>query len=259
MKIGHAVSKDLIRWENRKSAIEARKEQWDSAHVWAPGVVKYDGAWYMLYTGMKDDIYQQIGVVISEDLEHWHYPVAAPVIDVSQYDWAACQHNGYTNCRDPYIFRWQGDWLCYYTAMHKEGVAALGVAASKDLLHWQDRGCVLKRPIQNGEGQGTNMIESPCVFHVGEKIYLVYNQGCGIRYLVSNDPFNFEGLSIKIFQDGIYNFELLDSETGLFAYANGGYYSCVRFGYVEFLENTIKFVNSKYRPQQIWHKFNRMI
>jgi len=232
-KIGHAVSNDLIHWETREPAILAGNAPWDSAHVWAPSVVRHNGVWYMLYTGMKDDIYQQIGVATSDDLEHWHYPVDTPVIDVSQYDWAAYETEGYTNCRDPYIFRWQNEWLCYYTAMHQDGTAALGVAGSSDMLHWQDKGCVLKRPIQNNEGRGTNMIESPCVFHIGAKIFLFYNQGTGIRYIASDDPMNFEGQPLRKFQDGIYNFEMLDSKTGLFAYASGGYYSCVRFGYVK--------------------------
>lgn len=83
VKIGHAVLNNQARWETREPAIFARRGQWDSAHVWAPGIVKHNDAWYMLYTGMRDDIYQQIGVARSDDLEHWHYPVAAPVIDVS--------------------------------------------------------------------------------------------------------------------------------------------------------------------------------
>lgn len=243
-KIGHAVSKDLLRWETRTPAIRARKKHWDSAHLWAPSVVEHEGAWFMLYTGMRDDIYQKIGAAISDDLETWRYPCEEPVIDVAHYDWTGYAPNSYTNCRDPYVFRWKDEWICYYTAMHRDGDAALGIAVSRDMLHWQDRGWALKRPQQNGEGSGTYMIESPCVFSTGNKIFAVFNQGKGIRYTLSDDPFDFNVASVKPFQDAIYNFEILDVQTGLFAYANGGYYSSIRFGYADFVNDRIEFAPS---------------
>lgn len=244
-KIGHAFSKDLISWTTRKPAITARKGKWDSAHLWAPTVVEYNGLWHMLYTGMKDDINQKIGLAVSADLENWEYPCPDSVIDVSLFDWADSSPDGYTNCRDPYIFRWENRWLCYYTAKHKDGLTALGVAASKDLTHWEDCGTALKRPWMNGESNGTYLIESPCVFQFREKIFLVFNQGGGIRYTVSEDPFNFNNAPVEVFHDGIYNFEILDVKTGLFAYAGGGYYSCLRLGYADFSGNKLQFKETK--------------
>ena len=54
---------------------------------------------------------------------------------------------------------------------------------------------------------------------------------------------DFEGQPVKRFQDGIYNFELVDVKTGLFAYASGGYYSCLRFGYAKLSSDSIKFAS----------------
>lgn len=240
-KIGHAFSKDLLQWETRAPAIVAREGCWDSAHVWAPTVVRHEGLWYMLYTGMKEDINQKIGVAVSKDLENWSYPCAEPVIDTSRYGWTEWSSEGYTHCRDPYLFRRKDEWLCYYTAAEKGWAPVTGVAASKDLIHWEDRGWVLKTQYQNGEGRGTEMIESPCVFEAKGKIFLTYTQGFGIRYVVSEDPFDFRNAPVQRLQDGIYNFEILDTETGLFAYANLAYYSCLRFGCVGISHTDLQF------------------
>lgn len=238
-KIGHASSNDLVSWTTCAPAIVGRNGKWDSAHLWAPTVVESKGIWYMLYTGMTDDINQKIGLVTSKDLETWEYPCPNPVIDAASYNWSEILPE-YNNCRDPYILKWGNKWLCYYTAKHKDGLPALGVAESKDLFQWEDRGFALRRPWMNGESSGTYLIESPCVFQVDKKIFLVFNQGEGMRYTVSDDPFNFEKTPVKVLQNGIYNFEILDIKTGLFAYACDGYFSKLRLGYVSFSENELQ-------------------
>jgi sucrose-6-phosphate hydrolase SacC (GH32 family) len=65
--LGHAVSKDLIHWEECEPALVKRSKKWDSAHLWAPSVVETNGSWYMLYTGMDDSINQKIGVATSDN------------------------------------------------------------------------------------------------------------------------------------------------------------------------------------------------
>jgi hypothetical protein len=233
-KIGHAVSKDLATLTPASPAICARVGEWDSAHLWAPSAVQSGGKYWMFYTGMSDDLCQKIGVAVSDDLFEWEYPLQQPVVDVTRYAWAASDPRGYTSCRDPYVVRLDGVWGCYYTARSMKGDPVVGIAVSLDLLDWEDRGYVLSRPLHGSESGGTSGTESPCVFRRGDLYYLVYNQGRGIRYTFSDNPFDFGSEPIRRLMDGIYNFEMLDLAKGLFAYADIGYYSCLRFGMVEF-------------------------
>jgi len=239
--IGHAISNDLLHWQTQDDAIQRRTDSWDWAHVWAPSVVRNSGRWYMFYTGMDEAIYQRMGVAVSEDLTNWQYPQEKPVLDVLDYPWAKAggvlndaSLSGYVNCRDPFVVKFGDDWLCYYTALSNTDKAVIAVASSRDLISWKDGGIVAERPIQNAQQEGIYMMESPAVFDYNDRYYLVYNQARGIKYIMSENPFDFSAGNTNVLIDGLYNFEMLDRETGLFACANMGYYSSLRFGLVDF-------------------------
>jgi hypothetical protein len=248
IKLGHALSKNLRNWSWQEPVLHARKGQWDGAHVWAPSIAYSDGMWYMLYTGMGDEIDQKIGLATSKDLWTWAYPKDKPVIDVSGYSWAGYDPGGYSNCRDPYVTCFDHHWLCYCTAMGKSGQSVMGLASSTDLLTWQDAGYVLEKPVFNNEEGGyTSMTESPCVFQRGSFFYLVYNHGYGIRYIISDRYDDFQSRPVHKLIDECYNFEILDVDSGLFAFCNGScgtgnVYSSLCFGYVSFQEKVMQIV-----------------
>ena len=242
-KIGYSVSPDLLEWDVQESPITARAGKWDCGHVWAPAVVKQDDYWYMFYTGTNDGLFQKIGIVISKDLKNWEYPCEEAVIDASAYPWSKpCgvyideAYPEYFNCRDPYLIEHDGTWLCYYTARTgNEGndEAVLALATSNDLVHWNDRGYVLTQPIFGSDGEGTYMVESPCVFRCGDTFYVVYNQGRGMKYVASQDPYSFRDCEPKTLMDHVFNFEVIDLESGLFAYAEHGDWMKLFFGTFE--------------------------
>ena len=257
-KLAHATSPDLVRWDFHEPAIQARPGKWDNSKVWAPGINKFEKEWYMCYTGVDNDIHQKIGIVKSNNLWEWTYPIDEPIIDASKFPWS--QVGGvyedsifpkYFNCRDPFILEHDNKFLCYYTARTKNenNEAVVGLATSVDFINWQDVGYVLARPIFNGEGKGTYMTESPFVFKNGEYFFLVFNQGEGVRYCTSNTPYDFSSVEPRRFVDHIINFDLIDISSGLFAYSQankyyrnssmGGAYQHIRFGLCEIKDDLL--------------------
>ena len=236
--IGHGVGKDIFSMNQITDAIDIRQRCNDCSHIWAPSVVYNNGKWHMFYTAVKDE-YQTIAVAHSDDLYNWNRHNKNTVIDCGVFYWALSDKNGYTNCRDPYVTYLSGTWYCYYTAMNTNGNACVGVCTSNNLVKWHDRGTCLERIWQNGEGAGTELCESPCVFMKDGLYYLVYSQGLGLKYAVSYDPLDFSASPIMVLHPGSlpnnvpYNFELLDINTGLFGYLCGGYYSLAAFGFCD--------------------------
>jgi len=191
----------------------------------------------MFYTVVGGKHYQSIGYATSDDLFNWTTAEDNIVIDCINFDWAAAHTNSYTNCRDPYITNYDGTWYCYYTALLKNGDGCIGVCVSNDLITWHDKGYCLQRPYN--EGPGTEVCESPCSFRKDGLYYIVYNQGLGLKYAVSDNPISFSASPIQVLNTGElpnhvpYNFELLDADTGLFGYLCGGYYSYAAYGFCD--------------------------
>ena len=243
--IGHGAGSDIFSISKVANAISTRKNLYDNGHVWAPSIVWADGKWQMFYTAATDKLYQTIAVGYSDDLYNWFAPEDNVVADCKDFGWAMSQANDYTDCRDPHITEYDGVWYCYYTARLKNGNACIGVCTSEDLLTWQDRGFCLERAYRNNEAMGTEMCESPCAFRKDGIYYIVYNQGMGMKYAVSDNPLDFTcspnfTLHTGELPDNVpYNFEFLDADTGLFGYLCGGYYSYAAFGFCEINRGTL--------------------
>lgn len=233
--IGHLAGSSLPALERTEDALSVREGACDSCHVWAPSVVYAEGEWRMFYCAVSHGV-QTIAVAHSGDLYHWARREHGAVIDCRSLTWAMVNPDGSTDCRDPYVVNFGGAWYCYVTLRHLNGNAAVGVFRSRDLKTWKDLGPCLEQPWRGGEETGTELCESPCVFQKDGLYYLVYNQGAGLRYAVSETPTDFRRSPIRRPYSGetpwcVYNFELLDAGTGLFGYLCGGYFSSLRFGY----------------------------
>ncbi|HET7250264.1 MAG TPA: family 43 glycosylhydrolase [Gemmatimonadales bacterium] len=161
---------------------------WDDAHVWAPSMVRQDGKWYMVYTGVSarsGD--QRIGYAVANyidttDTEWRRPPVRHWVFSANNTNTWADTASHPQQCRDPFVMGDPdsvGRWLMYYVATDRSThKMAVGVARSDSgtLETWRDLGEV---EITNQDSLNTVRIESPHVFPSADSSfwYLTYTDG----------------------------------------------------------------------------------
>lgn len=132
-QIGVAYSDDFVNWkkyENNPILTIGKPEDWDSKSVKIPVVIKKDDTYYMLYTGMGDNIVA-IGLATSKDLFHWEKYPNNPVMVGRKDSWNPL----ITTC--PNIVLKDGKYYIVYRGMknlYKE--QKLGIAYSDDLTNW---------------------------------------------------------------------------------------------------------------------------
>lgn len=180
-RIGHASSPDLIEWRHQGTALVPDPEGWDDLALWTGSVVRGDdGRWRMFYTainsrghGLRD---QQIGLVESDDLQHWRRVTDQPVVrpDPRWYRTLDEDQAASETWRDPFVFRDpDGDgWRMLITARaigadrNDDGV--LAEARSADLRNWR-----LGPPITE-PGAGFGQLEVPQVRLIEGQPVLVF-------------------------------------------------------------------------------------
>jgi glycosyl hydrolase family 32 len=149
-QIGHAVSHDLIDWDDLGTALAPARGGWDDLALWTGSVVRGDdGRWRMYYTaittagyGLRD---QRIGLAESDDLATWRRVGDRPVLDPDPRWYRTIEEDPRRSetWRDPYVFRDpEGDgWHMLVCARvraaprNEDGV--LGHARSRDLVTWE--------------------------------------------------------------------------------------------------------------------------
>jgi hypothetical protein len=206
--IGHATSVDLLAWTTHDAAIRIDPVREGShAHVYAPAVVASGGVYTMFFTENTRGYGAGEWIVsaTSSDLEHWTRGSARTVMrpDTTWCEYVdAAGERMPVSCRDPYVIELaEGGWVLYYVARVRVdsavdgGVARACVAAatSSDMVHWRDRGPVLTRAVSGYDANRWAHPESPCVVRKDGRYYLFWKGGNGTRYVISDDPLDFEG------------------------------------------------------------------
>jgi beta-fructofuranosidase len=156
--VGHAVSEDLVHWENLGQALGPRESGFDDLAVWTGSVVHDGEQWRMFYTAISSSGHhvfdQRIGSVVSHDLHHWRRHSDTPVLpvdrrwyktlDLAPPDTTGPDLEGSSETwRDPLVLRDpSGDgWHMLLTARavgaarNDDGVVAH--ARSRDLTTWE--------------------------------------------------------------------------------------------------------------------------
>ena len=131
--IGHAVSRDLRRWEVLPDALGAGPPgQFDDLATWTGSVVRDDGRWHLFYTGIahaEAGAVQRIGLATSGDLLTWERHGVLLEADARWYD--------REHWRDPWV-EWdpeRGRWDMFICAT-SDGRGILAHAHSPDLQAW---------------------------------------------------------------------------------------------------------------------------
>lgn len=208
--IGHAASNDLRRWIAHEPALAiASSREMQRAHMYAPAVIAADDNYYLFYTlNVRGHGYgEAILTARSSNLFDWdtlNGVTFRPDTSWCEYVPATSQsHSMPLSCRDPFVMRGaDGVYVLYYVArIKKKGdadveQACVAAATSTDLVNWIDRGPVLTRAVVGYDGNKWSHPESPCVVVKDARYYLFWKEGDGTRYVISNDPLDFEANEI---------------------------------------------------------------
>ncbi|MEO5988249.1 MAG: family 43 glycosylhydrolase [Candidatus Eisenbacteria bacterium] len=196
---GHAISKDLYHWEQLPPVLGCDPGEWDNLHVWAPHIVKKDGLYWMMYTGVdrfpgEYADTQMMGLAVSSDLMQWTRVRYDPVFTAAQVPWAwSALLSPRPAFRDPFLMpdpNQPGDWLMYYTGNYATDTTAtvVGVARSHgDFTQWEDL-----KPIEitYSAFSYNSLTESPHMFQHNGLWYLFITTSSGqpLTFYTTPDP-----------------------------------------------------------------------
>ena len=182
--IGHATSTDLIHWEIHTPVLAVSPDDFGTYQVWSPAVIESEGKFYMLYTGVNENVAQASCLAVSEDLFHFKKYENNPVyVPGSWGRWDASQ---WSDCRDSFVLK-DGDTFYQYVCVSTftedgQRIPETGITSSKDLIHWKEEG-TFRMP------SCSHAAESPFVLKHGENWYFFYtNCGKGTAYATGPSP-----------------------------------------------------------------------
>ncbi len=181
--LGHAISKDLIHWENRAPVLfPGEKGSHDDGELWTGCTVTERGVKYLYYTGNHFEngiLRETVCLATSDDGEHYvkrKKPLFAP--DEKYYVSAGnlpgvYRHGGkLVDCRDMCVVRdpdgngWYGYFAARVSVENASRSSVIGLAYSHDLVNWEQR-----PPCFVPERYGC--VEVPEVFFLEGKWYML--------------------------------------------------------------------------------------
>lgn len=175
--VGHAVSHDLVEWEERPEAFApSAAGQWDDRAIWTGSIMAHEGRYYWFYTAINQrDRVQRIGLATSDDLESWERHPDNPLLeaDARWYRKVPAGGEDFEAWRDPWVVRdeQRGGWVMFVTASRNTGPAdecgVIGAARSDDLISWH----VL--PPVAAPGTFADM-EVPQSLRIGDRWFLLF-------------------------------------------------------------------------------------
>ena len=134
MHWGHAVSDDLVRWQELPIAIAPTPDSPDQGGIFSGCMVNDVGTPVAVYTGVNDDatVQQQCLAIGNNDLTVWQKHARNPVIG------SVPVHLGQTqDFRDPFVWRQDDQWYMTLSS-HIVGVGgAVLLYRSTDLIDWE--------------------------------------------------------------------------------------------------------------------------
>lgn len=184
-RVCHAVSRDLVHWEEWDEIILEEKENkaaWDAGVILTGSTFKCDSGYGMTYGAVKEksnrpggDDAQRIGVLFSKDLRTWTKCAANPVLSPRgpyYEDDPARTAEGTVAWRDAYVMPCDGGYealICANDASKMKTVnGCIARVTSKDLIHWE-----IHPPIAS-PGRYVDM-EVPQYFELGGRHYLLFS------------------------------------------------------------------------------------
>ncbi len=184
--IGHAVSDDLLHWEELSPALKrGEKGCYDALDLWSGCAVEHNGKYYLYYSSRRDTDHlgNTISVAVSDDCVNWvkyeNNPIIVPdkrfycqddIKTILTIEDRPIKNNA--ECRDLCVVRdeanglWWGFFAARKPANECSNTCCIGLARSYDLLHWEQLPpCFCPDKY--------DCVETPDVFKIGDKWYML--------------------------------------------------------------------------------------
>jgi beta-fructofuranosidase len=143
-RIGHAVSRDLVRWAPAPFSLEAGPPgSWDELATWTGSVIRDGGEWLMAYSGIARGTalaVQRIGFARSSDLATWRR--SEPVLEADPRWYEGGEGGTETHWRDPWAWHDEAGRLHLYLTARctwgpEDGRGVIGHAWREDDGTWR--------------------------------------------------------------------------------------------------------------------------
>lgn len=161
MHWGHAVSEDLIHWQELPIALYPDEEYEDDGGCFSGSAIEKDGRLYLFYTSVSHGMGQTQSVAWSEDGIHFTKYASNPVIRENPL--------GYPDFRDPKVSL-IGDRYHMVVGTGNKSSGKVLLFTSSDLLNWQYEGILFEG------SEYAHCIECPDLFPLGDKYVLMFSK-----------------------------------------------------------------------------------
>ena len=169
MHWAHAVSDDLLHWEELPIALRPDAPYEDGGGCFSGSAVEKDGKLWLVYTSVSRERGQTQSVAVSEDGVTFHKLAENPVLPQSPLDPAN------RDFRDPKVFPFPGGGWGMVCGAGVEGLASVLLFRSADLLRWEYQG-----PLFQSRDFGP-VPECPDFFPLGDRWVLLFSRMDGER------------------------------------------------------------------------------
>jgi beta-fructofuranosidase len=174
--IGHATSGNLVDWTIQPLVLrKGEPGSYDGRCPATGSVIRFNGRYWLAYTGNWSGPYPTVALAVSDDLYLWQKLAGNPVtgIDPTYYDAnPAPPPRDWLHWRDPFLFEHDGQVYHYVCAKRNDlpvdERGTLGIARTSDMVHWE----VLSPP---DVAPIARELECPQVYAVDGRYYLIFS------------------------------------------------------------------------------------
>ncbi len=163
MHWGHAVSDDLIHWEELPIALYPDKPYEEDKGCWSGSAVVKDDKLYLFYTSVSDELGQTQSMAVSDDGIHFVKYEKNPIIPHFPVD-------GSRNFRDPKVTK-IGDEYVMVIGSGKDDTGKVLMYKSENLFDWDYKGVLYENKDYG------SVFECPDFFPFHDKYLLIFSQG----------------------------------------------------------------------------------
>jgi beta-fructofuranosidase len=164
---GHAISEDLIHWNDLPLALTPTSGGPDERGCWSGCAVNNDGVPTIIYTGARGERYEiqtQCLATSADQLLTWEKYSGNPIL--SEIPPESGQNYDF---RDPFVWREGDTWYLILASRIKDVGGCVFLYQSTDLIHWE-----YMRPLLIGSiDKNGSVWECPTFFPLGDKWVLI--------------------------------------------------------------------------------------